>query len=61
MKTYERIDHMLEVCGCVNETDGSMDINFTKLDKKIIIFCTKEGSVWSDCSSAWLGSYDAFR
>lgn len=34
MKTYERIDHMLDVCGCVNETDGSVDINYTGLSEK---------------------------
>ena len=64
MKTFSVEEAVEKAYAVHNSANRYSDIEFIicSADDNILrIDCVKNGSVWNNCSSAWLGSYDAFR
>ena len=64
MKTFT-VEEAIEQAYAIHcEDDDYSDIEFiicSSDDNVLRIDCIKDGSIQNNCSSAWLGSYDAFR
>ena len=64
MKTFT-VDETIEKAYAIHcEADDYSEIEFIicSSDNNVLrIDCIKDGSIQNNCSSAWLGSYDAFR
>ena len=64
MKTFSVEEAIEKAYAIHSSTSNYSDIEFiicSADDGVLRIDCIKDGGVQNDCSSAWLGSYDAFR